>query len=139
MEIVNRPLVRNGKSFVVQGGPEAGATVVKRDGDTGEWKPVENFERNIEDSELSRSYGLWKDKEVKSGFIFRKTVREKDGYAQSDEVQTFREVKDVERKSNTWDPGPKIQTRTGFQIRSKKTSQDTLVILEERWNPCWDR
>jgi hypothetical protein len=135
MEIVNRPLARKNSGFVVRSGPEAGSTVVRKDRDSGEWKPVERFEREVGDLELSNSYGLWKDKEIKQGFIFRETVRKKDGQVQSDEVKSFRDAKDHARMSDYEDGDPTYTTRTGFQVKLDQTPQGTLVMLEEQWNP----
>ena len=74
-------------------GTHDGQILVKANEQTGDWQPVEKFTRNLDDEDLTHSYGLWMDAKVEKGHLFwKKTVREKDDKVQPDEVETFAEM-----------------------------------------------
>lgn len=126
-------MVRNNAGYQVRGGPESGSIIVRKDGKSESWVPVERFDRNLGNTELSNKFGFWKDKEIKRGFIFKETVRGRDGRIQDDEVKTFRDAKDVARMTDLEKPEPTYLTRNHFEISLEETSQGTLVMLQENW------
>lgn len=134
MEIIKHQLSKQRTGYVVPSGPESGATLVRRDPKSKDWKPVDRLDRSIGDLELSNSYGLWRDKEKTSGALFWKQVeRPADGKVQNDEVKSFRDAKDHTLMTDLESGDPTYLTRDKFQVKLQETRNGTLVVLEERW------
>ena len=86
------------------------AVVVKVDATTGEWKPVDHFEHDLNTEEMTHGYGLWTDKEVEKGSLFWKhKTRTADQTIQSDEVQSFASMATTNKW--TWEDSVEPDTR----------------------------
>lgn len=72
--------------------PDKDMILVKFDKGAKKWTPVNEIKKNIQENKLVGEYGLWKDKEVSEGLIFKKVLRPKDNIVQRDEVIPFKEI-----------------------------------------------
>src|SRR5690606_9807136 len=71
--------------------------LVKKD-DEGSFVPVDTIGSPITSEELEADYGVWEDKSITKGHLWwKKTVREKDGQVQPDEVKNFSQFRDAEK------------------------------------------
>lgn len=111
--------------------------LIKRDMETGEFKPVDKIESSISSQDLEANYGVWEDKEITRGaFIFKTIVRFKDGQIQPDEVKEFKDFRKGEQ-SVYWSRAAQLNVYHSMEkaeISTQETASGPIAVLNSDWS-----
>lgn len=110
--------------------------LVKRNEESGNFEPVDSIGAPINSEELEAHFGVWEDKEITKGSLWwKKTVREKDGKIQADEVKNFPAFRKGEM-SHIWSRsvgGDKLFTFDSADISVKETASGDYAQMNTEW------
>lgn len=110
--------------------------LVKRN-DEGKFEPVDSIDSNVSFEDLESNYGVWVDKKLTKGILWwKRTVREKDGQVQSDEVKNFPKFREGEATlvSSRLVNSDRLYTFESADIEVKSTDSGNYAELNTEWS-----
>ena len=111
--------------------------LVRRNEESGQFEPVDRFQKGLSGEELNANYGVWQDKEVTQGMLWwKETVRPQDGKVDGDEVQNFADFRDSQT-SHRWSRSvgqDKLWTFDNASVELKSVEGQEKPVLNTEWS-----